>query len=185
MSTLVDAWAELGQRAGGDAVQLVRRLLLAGASTDELSGALAVLVGAHNGGAGAVAEALAAEQLARWGAVSPEASAARVAHQLDLDRLRTAAGTVLERLDPTDAGTVSTVEAAADRLARSEAVQAAQRNYGTTMGKSRAVSGWVRDIEPDACELCQWWQRDGQVWPAQHVMPTHPGCTCAQRFVHK
>lgn len=184
MTGLVDAWAELGDRAGVDAVQLLRRLLQLGASTDELSSALAVLVGAHNGGSGAVAEALAAEQLARWGAVAPASSVAQVAHQLDLDRLRTAAGTILERLDPADADTVSTVETAAERLARSEAVQAAQRSYGSTMSKSRAVRGWVRDIEPDACQLCQWWARDGQVWPADHTMPTHTGCTCAQKFVH-
>lgn len=186
MSTLVDAWAELGQRAGGDAVQLIRRLLDAGARPDEIADALAVLVGAHNGAAGAVAEALAVQQLNSWGAASPTASAAGlVGHQLDTDRLRQAAGTVLDRLDLTDAATLATVEVAAERLARAEAVEAAQADYGSTMARSEAPTGWVRQLEHDACQLCTWWSRGGKMWPPGHRMPTHKGCTCAQRFIHK
>lgn len=185
MSTLVDAWAELGQRAGDDAVELVRRLLETGASLEEIADALAVLVGAHNSAAGAVAEALAAEQLAAWGAAAPPDSATGLAHQLNADRLRQAAGTVLERLDLADLATLATVEIGAERLARAEAVKAAQANYGSTMASSEDTGGWVRQLEPDACQLCRWWSRDGKTWPSDHPMPTHTGCTCAQRFVHK
>ena len=185
MSTLVDAWAELGQRAGDDAVQLVRRLLEAGASPDEIADALAVLVGAHNSAAGAVAEALASEQLAAWGAAAPTDSGAGLAHQLSTDRLRQAAGTVLERLDLGDLATLASVQLGAERLARAEAVKAAQANYAGTMANSKDTGGWVRQLEPDACQLCRWWWRDGKTWPRDHPMPTHTGCTCAQRFVHK
>ena len=184
MTTLVDAWAELGERAGADAVELVRRLLQAGAAPDEIAEALAVLVGGHNSAAGAVAEALAAEQLAAWGAAAPTDSAAGLAHQLSTDRLRQAAGTVLERLDLADLATLATVEMSAERLARAEAVKAAQARYGSTMASSEDTGGWIRQLEPDACQLCRWWSREGKTWPADHVMPTHTGCTCAQRFVH-
>ena len=183
MTTLVDAWAELGQRAGGDAVQLIRRLLEAGAAAEEIAEALAVLVGTHNTAAAAVAEALAVEQLAAWRAAAPtDSGTGLLGHQLDTDRLRQAAGTVLERLDPTD---LATVEMSAERLARAEAVKAAQAGYGVTMGRSKGTGGWIRQLESDACQLCEWWARDGRVWPADHIMPTHPGCTCAQVFVHK
>ena len=185
MSTLVDAWAELGRLAGDDAVQLIRRLLEAGASPDEIADTLAVLVGAHNAAAGAVGEALAAEQLAAWGAAAPTDSAAGLAHQLRTDRLRQAAGTVLDRLDLADLATLATVEIGAERLARAESVKAAQAGYGSTMASSKDTGGWIRQLETNACQLCRWWSRNGKTWSKDHPMPTHPGCTCAQRFVHK
>lgn len=185
MTTLVDAWAELGQRAGDDAVQLVRWLLDAGASADEIAEALSILIGGHNSAAGAVAEALAAEHLAEWGAAPGTGSGPDLAHQVSTDRLRKAAGTVLERLDLADLATLATVEMGAERLARAEAVKAAQTDYGSTMASSEDTGGWIRELEPDACQLCRWWSREGKKWPADHPMPTHTGCTCAQRFVHK
>lgn len=66
------------------------------------------------------------------------------------------------------------------RLARSEPVEAAQRSYSAAMQRSSRVRGWVRSVEPDGCQLCQWWSREGRVWPAEHPMPTHKGCMCEQ-----
>lgn len=69
------------------------------------------------------------------------------------------------------------------RLANAEPIEAAQRSIGDMIRRSPAVNGWERVLEPNACELCQWWHRDGRVWPPNHSMPTHKGCTCAQRPV--
>ena len=44
--------------------------------------------------------------------------------------------------------------------------------------KSHGVGGWTRGLNSGACQLCQWWSRDRQVWPLDHRMPTHKGCGC-------
>ena len=46
--------------------------------------------------------------------------------------------------------------------------------------RSSRVSGWVRSLDSNACELCQGWSRDGKVWDDDHTMPRHTGCTCTQ-----
>lgn len=66
-----------------------------------------------------------------------------------------------------------------ERLARSEPLEAAARSYSEGIRRSRHVTGWTRNLSANACQLCQWWSRDGRVWPADHVMPTHKGCTCS------
>ena len=95
----------------------------------------------------------------------------------DLDRLHKAATTLLaiEGL---------TRERVA-RLARSEPLEAAQRAYSEAMAQSKHVNGWRRKLSANACQLCRWWWREGQVWPADHPMPTHKGCTCSPQPVTK
>ena len=66
------------------------------------------------------------------------------------------------------------------RLAFNEPVQAATFTFSEHIEKSKVVSGWRRGTEPDACQLCRWWARDGRVWEPSHAMPRHPGCTCHQ-----
>lgn len=65
-----------------------------------------------------------------------------------------------------------------ERLAFSETVESSQRAFGAAMAKAPEVKGWTRGLEPDACQLCNWWSRDGRIWPADHTMPTHKGCVC-------
>ena len=77
-------------------------------------------------------------------------------------------------------------EAAAMRLGRlalSEAVDSARAVCAEYMRGTRQVSGWVRQLDSDPCELCTHWSWNGRVWPADHSMPTHKGCACAQRWV--
>ncbi|QLY27972.1 hypothetical protein H0264_21385 [Nocardia huaxiensis] len=50
--------------------------------------------------------------------------------------------------------------------------------FNQAMKQNDRVTGWVRELEPGACQLCTWWWRDGQVWHKDHEMPTHKGCTC-------
>ena len=79
------------------------------------------------------------------------------------------------------AGGTDTAVMQLDRLARSLVAKAAQREvlHQTRVGAERGyVRGWRRDVEPGGCQLCRWWSRDGRVWPAEHTMPTHPGCRC-------
>ncbi|MGM0700385.1 MAG: hypothetical protein ACQEVD_16185 [Actinomycetota bacterium] len=65
-----------------------------------------------------------------------------------------------------------------ERLAAGETLAAAHRTYADTMAATPHVTGWTRGLDGGACELCQWWARDGRVWPSDHPMPTHTGCKC-------
>lgn len=90
----------------------------------------------------------------------------------DPARLRKALGTILaSRLD---------TEMQLRRLATSEVMQSSAEAYGESFRKYPGIHGWTRGMESDACQLCQWWSRDGQVWPQEHPMPRHKGCTCHQ-----
>lgn len=68
------------------------------------------------------------------------------------------------------------------RMALAETIEAARDRVAEVMRGQKRVEGWTRQTDSDPCELCQWWARDGRVWPASHEMPTHKGCACAQRF---
>lgn len=104
------------------------------------------------------------------GTPAPAVGVPPTPHQIDADRLTRALVTITEsELD---------TRMQLDRLARSEPVEASQRAYGEAMDRSPRVSGWVRNLESGACQLCQWWSRDGRVWPTDHRMPTHKGCHC-------
>lgn len=93
----------------------------------------------------------------------------------DTPRLAQAAGTLLDALpDTPDA------EARTRRLGRSEPLTTAQQARGQALTKQATVQGWTRNLSADPCELCVWWSRGGRVWPKDHKMPTHKGCTCSQ-----
>ena len=64
------------------------------------------------------------------------------------------------------------------RLATGETLDAAHKAYGDTMEKLPMVNGWTRGLDSQACELCQWWGRDGRVFRPEHQMPRHTGCVC-------
>lgn len=69
------------------------------------------------------------------------------------------------------------------RLAHSEPLGAAVRASDRAMAAQPLVEGWVRKLDPDPCQLCRWWWRDGQVWPKNHRMPHHKGCQCIKEPV--
>ncbi|QZY52719.1 hypothetical protein [Leucobacter tenebrionis] len=64
-----------------------------------------------------------------------------------------------------------------ERLSLNAPLEAAQTAYSDAIAVSDA-SGWVRQLDPDPCQLCRWWWREGRVWPISHPMPTHSGCEC-------
>lgn len=81
---------------------------------------------------------------------------------------------------------LDTPEAEADmlmrvqRIARLEPIGQGARAYSKAMAAQPAVEGWVRGLDSNPCQLCRWWYRDGRVWPKNHPMPHHKGCTCTQ-----
>src|SRR5699024_4614700 len=66
-----------------------------------------------------------------------------------------------------------------------EAVDSARAVCAEYMRGGRQVSGWVRQLDSEPCELCTCWSWDGRVWPAGHSRPTPKGCACAQRRVQR
>lgn len=140
-----------------------------------------------NGAAGLDGAALARRQMEELGIeVAPdyfarmtERSARNDAiHRAIEDRARfdTAVSTILDGGD----------EAAAMRLGRlalAEAIDSARAVTAEYMRGTQQVSGWIRQLDSDPCELCTHWSWNGRVWPADHSMPTHKGCACAQQWV--
>lgn len=64
------------------------------------------------------------------------------------------------------------------RIAVAEPLEAAARRFSEGIASHPKAAGWVRQLEPDACQLCVWWWREGRVWPKEHPFQTHKGCTC-------
>lgn len=142
-----------------------------------------------NGAAGLDGAALARRQLEELGievagdyfAPLTERSATNDAIQRaieDRSRFDRALSTILD-------GDEDSIAMRIGRLALSEAIESARGVSSQYMRGSRKVDGWIRELDSDPCELCRWWHRDGRVWPADHSMPTHQGCACAQRWVRR
>ena len=90
----------------------------------------------------------------------------------DAERLYRAAKTLVARLpDSPDP------RARVARLGRAEPLRPL-RGSTPRHAASEVTTGWVRGVDGDPCQLCTWWERDGRVWPKDHTMPTHPGCSC-------
>jgi hypothetical protein len=119
----------------------------------------------------------------------------------DEERLVGSFTTLLERIDaaPLEHDTQARVE----RIARAEPLHAAQLAFseavelhasGATVTVERPeparaptepvrIVGWRRKLNADACELCRWWSRGGQLFPPDRRMPTHVSCLCEQELV--
>ena len=90
------------------------------------------------------------------------------------EKLHAAVATVLQEPDPVK------LALRLARLGESDPLAAAHRAYGAALRADKRVQGWTRGLDAKACQLCEWWWREGRVWPKQHPMPTHPGCKCVQ-----
>ena len=66
------------------------------------------------------------------------------------------------------------------RLGYSVAIEEAQRGYGDALRNDSWGDGWTRGMDDHACQLCEWWSRDGRIWPKAHPLQTHKGCKCQQ-----
>jgi hypothetical protein len=98
------------------------------------------------------------------------------------ERLTRGAQTILDDLDRTEDrdAALSTAQMRYARLVEAEIHKAVADAYAAAVVESTVVTGYRRGLEPDACELCTWWWREGRVWPADHPMPRHTGCDCSQ-----
>lgn len=141
------------------------------------TGLIAAYVAAGNSAAAVIGDlAVAAAVTVQTGTPAPPLGITRPAG--DADRLTKAAQTILDDLD-SDAD----LEAAyrrLDRLADAETRKAAADAHSQAVARSKSVTGWTRGLEPEACQLCRWWWREGQVWSADHPFQTHTGCDCSQ-----
>lgn len=69
------------------------------------------------------------------------------------------------------------------RFAKAEATAAAQAAWSDAIGHSDYVEGWQRQLDADACELCQSWATGDRVFPKEVQMLHHPGCQCTPKPV--
>lgn len=138
--------------------------------------ALAGVVGNANATAAALADtAVAATATRLLGALQQPAG---ITPGDESERLMKAAQTLTERAadTPSPADRVG-------RFGRCEPLDTAQRVYGEAMRANGHVVGWQRALSPGACELCQWLEKDGHVYPPERPMHHHTGCRCQQVMV--
>jgi len=62
------------------------------------------------------------------------------------------------------------------RLARAEPLGRAADAYSEGIRRNERVTGWTRQVSPNACKVCQ--DLAGDVLPDSVPMYHHPGCTC-------
>lgn len=72
------------------------------------------------------------------------------------------------------------IERRLERLGYVLPMESTHGGYAAALQRDPVATGWQRGLDAGACELCQWWARDGRVWPKDHPMPTHKGCKCQQ-----
>ncbi len=138
---------------------------------------IATIIAAHNSQATALADvSLAATIMLGLGREVPAAGLLPPAD--DVARLQKSASTVLAV-----ARGSQVPEAIVGRLGRSEPLQTASLAYAEGMKTSKYVTGWVRRVSAGSCQLCEWWSRDGRVWPKDHPFQSHKGCTCTPQPV--
>ena len=162
----------LGSSAEKSVIEVYRRFLDGTITRDMAVELIAVLVQKFNLQAAALADlSLAATLMVETAAPVPVTATSTA---VEVDRLSKAASTALAVAD-----TSEVPEAIIARLARAETFTAGQSAYSDGIASSPHTKGWIRGLEPDACQLCRWWWREGRVWPKAHPMPTHKGCTCS------
>lgn len=173
---------QLEQTAEATAAQVLAALALyqAGRLTaDALVAVVAAYVAAGNSAAAVLADlSLSAAVTVQTGQAAAPLGISRPLD--DPARLTLAARTILDDLTahPDHDAALAAAQTRFLRLAESEIKEAAARAYSAAVKESRHVTGWTRGISGSACQLCRWWSRGGQVWPDDHPMPTHKGCTC-------
>lgn len=69
------------------------------------------------------------------------------------------------------------------RFAKAEPSAAAQTSWSDALKHSDHVEGWTRQLDANACELCQSWATGDQVFPKDVQMIHHTGCQCTPKPV--
>lgn len=172
----VDTLKALAGTAERDVLTAYRSFVDGLLDQDETVKIIATIIARANGRARMLADnAIALEVMVQLGEAIPTPE---IDVPDDTERLELAAATVLVVAAKSDVP-----EAIVARLARSEPLEAAANAYSDAMVRSGKTKGWVRQLHPGACQLCQWWSRDGRIWPAEHPFQHHKGCTCTPKPV--
>ena len=77
-------------------------------------------------------------------------------------------------------GNKDQIEQRLERLGTTLPIDETQAGYAAQLQADDLATGWTRLLDAEGCELCEWWSRDGRVWPKRHPMPRHKGCKCQQ-----
>lgn len=141
-------------------------------TSSEFVDVVASIVLAGNARAYSIGAALARSLIENQTGLVETTPASTAGHALDTERVRSGLTTILA----TDKDTLMQLQ----RLAGNEVQQAATDGSSDVLATSGRATGWVRELDADACQLCRWWWRDGRVWRTNHPMPRHPGCGCQQ-----
>lgn len=92
-----------------------------------------------------------------------------------VDKIQQAIDTILD--DDSDS---DTRRQRLERLGSVLPIDEAQLAYQDELQADDLAVGWTRGLDSNGCELCEWWSRDGRIWPKLHPMPRHNGCMCQQ-----
>lgn len=175
----------IGAAARDRITSAYERMTMNGAEPETIRRVLVDMLTQSTGAARVDGEALALRQLEELGIqVATDYGTVQTPGSLVQQWAEDRAGmsTAVETILGDDSLTPEALSMKLGRLALAESIEAARAVTSSLMRGSRLVEGWIRQLDSDPCELCTWWHRDGRVWPADHEMPTHKGCACAQRW---
>ncbi len=177
-----DATGELSSQVQEQVLTALAAYVAGQLTAEALVAVVAAYVAAGNAGAAALGDlALAAAVTLTTGI-----PAAPIGTTRPLDepaRLTRSAATILADLDAADSKSLEAAQMRYQRLAEAEVRKAVADAYADALAASDAVVGWTRGLEPEACQLCRWWWREGRVWDPDHPFPQHKGCDCSQVIV--
>lgn len=92
----------------------------------------------------------------------------------------TSKSSISQSLETIMSGDPEQISMRLERLGYSVAIEETQRGYGDALRSDSWGDGWIRGMDDNACQLCEWWSRDGRIWPKAHRLQTHKGCKCQQ-----
>src|SRR5690625_3540095 len=67
------------------------------------------------------------------------------------------------------------IEQRLERLGNTLPIDETQAGYAAQLQVGDLATGWTRLLDAEGCELCEWWSRDGRVWPKRDCMCRHKG----------
>ncbi|WCS17537.1 hypothetical protein MML61_22500 [Mycobacterium marinum] len=185
--------AALSDRTAARVAEVYAAMRAGHITTGEAEELIATLVNTANAASFSLADAYVALQIEK--STTLPAPTTGIAPVDDYDRLLQAAHTILDGLldaikQHVDSESIEDTPDPAQkagmrlqRMARSEPLETGQNAAVAAMTEQPLVEGWTRQMDDDPCQLCQWWWRNGRIWPKNHPFQSHKGCNCAPKIV--
>ena len=104
----------------------------------------------------------------------------RLERAATVDNPNTSTVKIQQSLETILDGDQEQIEQRLERLGKTLPIDETQAGYAAQLQADDLATGWTRLLDAAGCELCEWWARDGRVWPKRHPMPRHKGCKCQQ-----